>query len=349
MDQRPSAGKPLSPILNRPEKSASSQTSTTTSPNSNRRMNAALPSPARSLSTTISGLTLSPLLGLNASSLMGGPRVTTRRSWSPQHQSSLEVPTPRQTQSARNSLAATGCTVRQQNSIEVCALFQCFSCFLPSDETQGCPTIIVEWVLHTSTTLVFPSLELMGAGRDDHWVRMGLKQISKGGDMSKRRGALKLLRGPCNQFERFPYVAATIGFRWIVFMWCVLDVTVQFAVGSFSSAVEYVSSVTNENEWKGSGKKEWSAVFHDTKSEATRVKSFSEWNTAVVYRGAELSRTFYDLEQINRNVAIRWLSADLAGSRLWPTATSLLIKGGISTATHRLQRFSWNKNVTCFL
>ncbi|KAK4015331.1 hypothetical protein OUZ56_030313 [Daphnia magna] len=118
MDQRPSAGKPLSPILNRPEKSASSQTSTTTSPNSNRRMNAALPSPARSLSTTISGLTLSPLLGLNASSLMGGPRVTTRRSWSPQHQSSLEVPTPRQTQSARNSLAATGCTVRQQNSIE---------------------------------------------------------------------------------------------------------------------------------------------------------------------------------------------------------------------------------------
>lgn len=52
---------------------------------------------------------------------MGGPRVTARRSWSPQHQSSLEVPTPRQIQSARNSLAATG-TVRQQNSIEVLLL-----------------------------------------------------------------------------------------------------------------------------------------------------------------------------------------------------------------------------------
>ncbi|XP_059351050.1 uncharacterized protein LOC130695239 isoform X2 [Daphnia carinata] len=119
MDQRLSPGKSLSPILSRPENSAgSSYRSTSTSPNSNRRMNATPPSPARSLSTTISGLTLSPLLGLNANSLMGGPRVTTRRSWSPQHQSSLEVPTPRQTQSARNSLAATGCTVRKQNSVE---------------------------------------------------------------------------------------------------------------------------------------------------------------------------------------------------------------------------------------
>ena len=57
---------------------------------------------------------------------MGGPRVTARRSWSPQHQSSLEVPTPRQIQSARNSLAATG-TVRQQNSIEVLLLLLLFS------------------------------------------------------------------------------------------------------------------------------------------------------------------------------------------------------------------------------
>ena len=47
-------------------------------------------------------LSLSPLLGGAA-----GRIVTARRSWSPQHQSSLEVPTPRQIQSARNSLAAT--------------------------------------------------------------------------------------------------------------------------------------------------------------------------------------------------------------------------------------------------
>lgn len=82
-----------------------------TSPGSSRRTTA----------PTVSSLTLSPLLGLSGG-LMGGPRVTARRSWSPQHQSSLEVPTPRQIQSARNSLAATGTTVRQQNSIEVCCL-----------------------------------------------------------------------------------------------------------------------------------------------------------------------------------------------------------------------------------
>lgn len=123
MDRRLSPGKTSSPILSRPENSVGSNRSASTSPNLNRRTNASPSSPVRSLSTTISGLTLSPLLGLSASSLMGSPRVTTRRSWSPQHQSSLEVPTPRQTQSARNSLAATGCTVRQQNSIEVCALY----------------------------------------------------------------------------------------------------------------------------------------------------------------------------------------------------------------------------------
>ena len=84
------------------------------------------PSPSRrTTAPTVSGLTLSPLLGIGGG-LMGGPRVTARRSWSPQHQSSLEVPTPRQIQSARNSLAATG-TVRQQNSIEVLLLLLLFS------------------------------------------------------------------------------------------------------------------------------------------------------------------------------------------------------------------------------
>lgn len=53
--------------------------------------------------------TLSPLLAPSR-------LVTARRSWSPQHQSSLEVPTPRQIQSARNSLAAMA---TQQSSIEV--------------------------------------------------------------------------------------------------------------------------------------------------------------------------------------------------------------------------------------
>ena len=54
--------------------------------------------------------TLSPLLA--APSRL----ITARRSWSPQHQSSLEVPTPRMIQSARNSLAATA---GQQSSVEV--------------------------------------------------------------------------------------------------------------------------------------------------------------------------------------------------------------------------------------
>lgn len=72
----------------------------------------------RTTAATVSGLTLSPLLGLSAA--LGGARMTARRSWSPQHQSSLEVPTPRQIQSARNSLAAASVSgVRQQNSIEV--------------------------------------------------------------------------------------------------------------------------------------------------------------------------------------------------------------------------------------
>lgn len=66
--------------------------------------------------------TLSPLLGLSGA--LGGARMTARRSWSPQHQSSLEVPAPRQIQSARNSLAAASVTgVRQQNSIEVAPVF----------------------------------------------------------------------------------------------------------------------------------------------------------------------------------------------------------------------------------
>ena len=147
MDRRlnPSSAKSSSPILSRPAETTASNNSITgssfggggagschrsasTSPNSNRRTMSGIgsscsptgPPPAQStVSNTInsiSGLTLSPLLG---NTLMGGPRVTARRSWSPQHQSSLEVPTPRQTQSARNSLAATGCSVRQQNSIEV--------------------------------------------------------------------------------------------------------------------------------------------------------------------------------------------------------------------------------------
>ncbi len=120
MDRRlsPSA-KSSSPILSRPENSGPSgcPRSASTSPNSNRRTNVTTTTTPSSLPpASISGLTLSPLLG---STLMGGPRVTARRSWSPQHQSSLEVPTPRQIQSARNSLAATGCSVNQQNSIEV--------------------------------------------------------------------------------------------------------------------------------------------------------------------------------------------------------------------------------------
>ncbi|XP_046644765.1 uncharacterized protein LOC124331523 isoform X1 [Daphnia pulicaria] len=119
MDRRlsPSA-KSSSPILSRPENSGPSgcPRSASTSPNSNRRTNVTTTTTPSSLPpASISGLTLSPLLG---STLMGGPRVTARRSWSPQHQSSLEVPTPRQIQSARNSLAATGCSVNQQNSIE---------------------------------------------------------------------------------------------------------------------------------------------------------------------------------------------------------------------------------------
>ena len=140
MDRRlsPSSAKSSSPILSRPAETTASNNSITgsschrsasTSPNSNRRTmlsgigsscSPTGPPPAQSTVSnsinSISGLTLSPLLG---STLMGGPRVTARRSWSPQHQSSLEVPTPRQIQSARNSLAATGCSVRQQNSIEV--------------------------------------------------------------------------------------------------------------------------------------------------------------------------------------------------------------------------------------
>ena len=55
-------------------------------------------------------LTLSPLLGLVS------PRTTTRRSWSPQHQSSLEAAAPRQVQSARNSLSVS---LQQHNSVEV--------------------------------------------------------------------------------------------------------------------------------------------------------------------------------------------------------------------------------------
>lgn len=80
-----------------------------------RRLNYSSPG-RRTTAASVSGLTLSPLLG----SALGDARMSARRSWSPQHQSSLEVPTPRQIQSARNSLAAvTGTGVRQQNSIEV--------------------------------------------------------------------------------------------------------------------------------------------------------------------------------------------------------------------------------------
>ena len=67
------------------------------------------PQRSDSVSPSRRTLTLSPLLGLSG-------RVTTRRSWSPQHQSSLEVPTPRQVQSARNSLTAP---IQPQGSVEV--------------------------------------------------------------------------------------------------------------------------------------------------------------------------------------------------------------------------------------
>jgi hypothetical protein len=67
------------------------------------------PQRSDSVSPSRRTLTLSPLLGLSG-------RVTSRRSWSPQHQSSLEVPTPRQVQSARNSLTAP---IQPQGSVEV--------------------------------------------------------------------------------------------------------------------------------------------------------------------------------------------------------------------------------------
>ena len=101
----------LSPVQRPTDTQAGNQHQIAGSPSPSRRTTA-------NASPSVTGLTLSPLLGIGGS-LMGGPRVTARRSWSPQHQSSLEVPTPRQIQSARNSLAATTTTTVRQQSVEV--------------------------------------------------------------------------------------------------------------------------------------------------------------------------------------------------------------------------------------